>query len=146
MILRHLRDGAHDNQLSKSTLLLAADQLVQHFGNVHYFPSYEIMMDDLRDYRFYANDMVHPSDMAVDYIWQQLRENCFSQHDIALMDNIAKIKAAIEHRPLNPNTDEFKQFIANQLDMVQQLASQHPEVDFTHEISHWEKMVQNTGN
>ena len=144
--VRHLRDGAHDNQLSKSTLLLAADQLVQHFGNVHYFPSYEIMMDDLRDYRFYANDMVHPSDMAVDYIWQQLRENCFSQQDLALMDNIAKIKAAIEHRPINPNTDEFKQFIANQLDMVQQLASQHPEVDFTHEISHWEKMAQNAVN
>ena len=144
--VRHLRDGAHDNQLSKSTLLLATDQLVQHFGNVHYFPSYEIMMDDLRDYRFYANDMVHPSDMAVDYIWQQLRENCFSKLDLALMDNLAKINAAIEHRPLNPNTDEFKQFIANQLGLVQQLAAQHPEVDFTHKINHWKKMVQNAGN
>ncbi|MBR2194501.1 MAG: GSCFA domain-containing protein [Salinivirgaceae bacterium] len=144
--VRHLRDGAHANQLSKSTLLLASDQLVQHYGNVHYFPSYEIMMDDLRDYRFYANDMVHPSDMAVDYIWQLLRENCFDQPDLVLMDNIAKINSAIEHRPLNPNTDEFKQFIINQLNAVQQLAAQHTNIDFTHEISHWEKMAQNPGN
>lgn len=144
--VRHLRDGAHANQLSKSTLLLATEQLVQHYGNVHYFPSYEIMMDDLRDYRFYANDMVHPSDVAVDYIWQLLRENCFDQPDLVLMDNISKINAAIEHRPLNPNTDEFKQFIVNQLTAVQQLASQHPNIDFTHEISHWEKIAQDVDN
>ena len=144
--VRHLRDGAHANQVSKSTLLLAVDQLVQHFGNVHYFPSYEIMMDDLRDYRFYANDMFHPSDLAVDYIWQLLRENCFDQPDLVLMDNIAKMNAAIEHRPLNPNTDEFKQFITGQLNAVRQLASQHPNIDFANEINHWENMVQNAGN
>jgi hypothetical protein len=136
--VRHLADGAHQNQLSKSTLLLAADWLVQHFSNVHYFPSYEIMMDDLRDYRFYAADMVHPSDLAIDYIWQAVRENCISQADNALMDNIAKIIAATRHRPLNPNSDEFRLFAAKQLADVRQMASQHPEIDFSNEITHWE--------
>jgi hypothetical protein len=138
--VRHLLDGAHPNQLSKSTLLLAADWLVRHFANVHYFPSYEIMMDDLRDYRFYAADMVHPSDLAIDYIWQMLRESCISQADNSLMESISKITAAVRHRPLNPDTDEFRLFASKQLANVRQLASQHPDIDFSAEITHWESM------
>ena len=137
--VRHLRDGAHQNQLSKATLLLAANQLVERFGNVHYFPSYELLLDDLRDYRFYDADMCHPSAVAVDYIWQAMRDNCFSQTDNALIDEVAKIMAAINHRPLNPNTDEYRQFVANQLDAVTRFAKLHPQIDLSGEIEHWKK-------
>ena len=140
--VRHLLDGAHPNQISKSTLLLASDWLAQHYSQVHYFPSYEIMMDDLRDYRFYAADMVHPSDFAVDYIWQLLRESCISPKDNALIDDIAKICAAVNHRPLNPGTAEFKQFAEKQLAAVRQMALQHPEINFESELSHWEKIIE----
>lgn len=139
--VRHLLDGAHPNQISKSTLLLATDWLTRQYGNVHYFPSYEIMMDDLRDYRFYAADMVHPSDLAVDYIWQLLRESCISPADNALIDEIAKLCAAVNHRPLNPGSAEFKQFARKQLAAVRQMALQHPEINFESELSHWEKIM-----
>ena len=99
-------------------------------------------MDDLRDYRFYAADMVHPSDLAVGYIWQTLRESCFSPKDKALMDSIAKITAAVKHRPLNPDSDEFRQFANKQLSTVREMASQHPEIDFSNELSHWGKATE----
>ena len=139
--VRHLRDGAHQNQLSKATLLLAANQLVRQFANVHYFPSYELLMDDLRDYRFYDADMCHPSAMAVDYIWQAMRDNCISPRDNALIDEVAKIMAAVNYRPLNPDTDEFRQFAANQLDAVVRFANQHPQIDLSAEIEHWKELT-----
>lgn len=135
--VRHLRDGAHENQLSKSTLLLAVDWLAHNFSNVYYFPSYEIMMDDLRDYRFYDSDMVHPSDLAIEYIWQGLRTNCFSQADLATMDEIQKIAAASQHRPINPDTEEFKSFVSKQLAIVEQFARTHTDIDMSQEIAHW---------
>ncbi|MBQ1185864.1 MAG: GSCFA domain-containing protein, partial [Muribaculaceae bacterium] len=76
--IRHFKDGAHQNMLSKSTLLLAIDQVCQVVDRVDYFPAYEIVMDELRDYRFYAADMVHPSEVAIEYLWQRFREWCFS--------------------------------------------------------------------
>jgi len=132
--VRHLRDGAHQNQLSKATLLLAANQLVEQFGNVHYFPSYELLMDDLRDYRFYDADMCHPSAMAIDYIWQAMRDNCISPADNALIDDVAKIMAAANHRPLNPGTAEHKQFVKQQLNIAAQLTNLHPQIDLSEEI------------
>jgi hypothetical protein len=75
--IRHWKDGAHENTISKSTLLLAVDALQNQFGNVHYFPAYELLMDELRDYRFYASDMLHPSDVAVEYIWSKFSESVF---------------------------------------------------------------------
>lgn len=132
--VRHLRDGAHQNQLSKATLLLAADQLVGRFDNVHYFPSYELLMDDLRDYRFYDADMCHPSAMAVDYIWQAMRDNCINQSDNILIDNVIKFVTAANHRPLNPGTDEHKLFVKQQLDIAAQLTNLHPQIDLSEEI------------
>ena len=139
--VRHLRDGAHQNQISKATLLLAVDQLVEEFDNVHYFPSYELLLDDLRDYRFYDTDMCHPSAMAVDYIWQAMRDNCISQGDNALIDSVMKIVTAVNHRPLNPDTDEYRQFATNQLNAVMLFAAQNPHVDLSAEIEHWKAAV-----
>ncbi|MBO7496408.1 MAG: GSCFA domain-containing protein [Salinivirgaceae bacterium] len=132
--VRHLRDGAHQNQLSKSTLLLAADNVVSNFANAHYFPSYELLLDDLRDYRFYDTDMVHPSAVAVDYIWQNIRNNCIDKADNALMDEISKIITAANHRPLNPDTEEHKQFAKRQREITTQFAMSHPYIDLSEEI------------
>jgi len=110
--VRHWKDGAHGNQLSKSTLLLAIDQLVQQFPeSVFYFPSYEIMMDDLRDYRFYADDMLHPSPKAIEYIWEKFRGAFISPEDDRIIKEIESIVQACRHRPFNPNTKEYRLFV-----------------------------------
>lgn len=139
--VRHLRDGAHQNQISKSTLLLAIDKLAGCLDCVHYFPSYEIMMDDLRDYRFYDADMVHPSPLAVEYIWQRICDTCFSKDELSLIDEISRIESAVRHRPLNPDTDEFRQFAEKQKSAVEKLASLHPEIDLTSELDHWKSLL-----
>lgn len=110
--VRHLADGLHDNQLSKSTLLLAVDQIVRRFENAHYFPAYEIMMDELRDYRFYADDMLHPSQLAADMIFDRFMEWGFDPTQKALLDEAAGLRALMAHRPLNPDTQKAKEFLA----------------------------------
>lgn len=98
--IRHLKDGAHGNQLSKATLLLAIEQLQERFGNVFYFPAYEIMMDELRDYRFYAENMTHPSPQAVRYIFEQFTRYAISESEFAKMALAEKELKAGRHRLL----------------------------------------------
>lgn len=138
--VRHLRDGAHQNQLSKSVLLLATEQLTTQFNCVHYFPAYEIILDELRDYRFYETDMVHPSGQAVEYIWELFSQRHFTSADIALMQQIDKMQNAVDHRPINPKTNDFQTFIKRQKQILDQLSSQNPQIDFTNEKKHWEQM------
>lgn len=104
--IRHWKDGAHGNQLSKSVLHLAIDELMQHFDFVSYFPSYEIVMDELRDYRFYSEDMLHISPQGVAYIWEKFRDLYFEPETILLMRKVDKINKILAHRPLNPNSEE----------------------------------------
>ena len=111
--IRHWKDGAHGNNVSKSTLLLAVDALQQQFEQVYYFPAYEIQMDELRDYRFYASDMLHPSDVAVDYIWQRFSETYFSNKTIDLKKQLEQLVADLAHRPIHPNSSEFEKFQEN---------------------------------
>ncbi|MCL2649692.1 MAG: GSCFA domain-containing protein [Candidatus Azobacteroides sp.] len=108
--IRHWKDGAHENQLSKSTLLLAIDELIKQNNGCYYFPSYEIMMDDLRDYRFYADDMLHPSDLAVDYIWEKFSHSFFDKKTVELIEEWLKIQQALAHKPFNPDSEEYKNF------------------------------------
>ena len=116
--IRYRKYGYHESQLSKATLLLAVDHLISTF-NVHrspftvtYFPAYEIVMDELRDYRFYADDMLHPSSQAVEYIWERLVDSCFSPRAKEFLREWAPLKAALAHRPFNPDSPEYRQFIA----------------------------------
>jgi len=109
--IRHLKDGAHENQLSKSVLLLAIDELCKQFDNIHYFPSYEIVLDELRDYRFYAEDMVHPNSTAIKYLWEKFSNIYFSDDSKQIINEWNKIDAAINHRPINPNSEEYKHFL-----------------------------------
>ena len=113
--IRYAKYGFHESQLSKATLLLAINFQFSIFNSqlsINYFPSYEIMMDELRDYRFYANDMLHPSDLAVQYIYERFRETYFSINAKAMEVEWQPIKKALSHRPFNADSEEYKAFIA----------------------------------
>lgn len=124
--VRHLADGLEANSLSKATLRVAIEQIQQACPNAHYFPSYEIMMDELRDYRFYADDMAHPSHLAVDYIWQRFSEVAFSHKTQMLNERIERIVKASEHRPFNAASKEYKTFCLTQLEKIVQLEQEYP--------------------
>lgn len=131
--IRHWRDGAHQNQISKSTLHIAINELNAKLGNTFYFPAYEIMMDELRDYRFYAADMVHPSETAVQYIWECFGDAFFSDQTKSAIARIEKITAAAKHRPLNPQSDEYKKFCSRMLDEIEKVKAEYGEIDFSEE-------------
>ncbi|MFP4556557.1 MAG: GSCFA domain-containing protein [Bacteroidales bacterium] len=138
--VRHWKDGATGNQLSKSTLLLGVDQLVKQFyEHASYFPSYEIMMDDLRDYRFYNSDMLHPSPLAVGYIWERFSNTILSSAAVSMSNEIEKIMQAVNHRPFNTNTKEYKQFSQNTVKRIVAICNQNPNLDFSKEIKSLEQ-------
>ena len=133
--IRHWKDGAHGNQLSKATLLLAADTLQTAYSErIVYFPAYEIMMDELRDYRFYATDMLHPSELAVDYIWQRFTENFLSDETKGFLKEWAEIQKAINHRPFQPESEAYKRFISQTLLKMERLNEKFPYFDMTNEV------------
>ena len=112
--IRYRKYGYHESQLSKATLLLAIDKLLHQTSDIrhlHYFPAYEILMDELRDYRFYAADMLHPSEQAVEYVWEQLIAWCFSNEAKVFMDEWRPIRQALTHRPFNPESEEYQRFM-----------------------------------
>lgn len=131
--VRHLRDGLVENQRSKATLLLAAEELCKTLPNIRYFPSFEILLDDLRDYRFYEEDMAHPNSLAVDYIWQYFEEAFFEEKTRQLCRQIEKILAAANHRPFHPHSAEHRTFLEKQLAAVQEMESVFPHLDFSRE-------------
>lgn len=141
--VRHYQDGAIENQLSKAVLLLAADALVSGYGRdkCAYFPAYEIMMDELRDYRFYQPDMVHPSPVAVDYIREKFCEAFFTPEALALAQEITGVRKALSHRPLNPSTDAFQRFLLQFLEKTRLLSKNHPGLDFSSEIDYFSKQL-----
>ena len=109
--LRYLKDGFYENQLSKATLLLAIEKIIQENPDTYYFPSYEIMMDDLRDYRFYAEDLIHPSQQAIDYIWEKFSEAYFDKETQKIVSEFKSIEQALNHKPFYPESEEYKNFI-----------------------------------
>lgn len=108
--IRHFKDGAHENNLSKSILLLAIESLQKQFSQVDYFPAYEIMMDELRDYRYYSSDMLHPSEVAVDYIWKRFSETYFNVETIQINAELEQLTRDLNHRPLHTESEEFMKF------------------------------------
>jgi hypothetical protein len=131
--VRHLKDGFHENQLSKSVLLMAVNDIVSSFDKVSYFPSYEIMMDDLRDYRFYNSDMVHPSPMAIAYIWNKFLETHINSQIKSTMQSIDKIRQAANHRPFQPNSESHQKFIKKQLKQITELKKHFGGLNFSDE-------------
>ena len=129
--VRHIADGLSENSLSKATLRVAIAELCKLFDNVDYFPAYEIVTDDLRDYRFYADDLVHPSTQAVEYIWEQFVRSALTPTTQALQTRVKKIIDASAHRPTNPQSEQYRQFCERYLKEAQEIA----EVDFSEECA-----------
>lgn len=130
--IRHLKDGAHENQLSKSTLLMAIDALISNYGNnlITYFPSYEIMLDELRDYRYYATDMTHLSDLAIDFIREKFVETILESEAQSIANEVNNLLLALTHRPFNPRESAYVSFIETQLGKIDQLRIKYPFVNF----------------
>jgi hypothetical protein len=129
--IRHLRDGLHQNQLSKATLLLAIDKLKELYPDkIYYFPAYEIMMDELRDYRYYADDLMHPSQLAVEYIWEKFAQTCFDSDTLALAGECEKIYKALHHRPLHNDDEAHKEFLGQIVLKINRLKEKYPYLEF----------------
>ena len=124
--IRHIGDGLEQNQLSKSLLRAAVGEIVTTHNNCSYFPAYEIMMDDLRDYRFYAADMIHPSDIAVDYIWDSFKNTFFNDTTKQLVTRCEKVFKRIEHRPITNNIEEIAKFRNETAKILDSLVAEYP--------------------
>jgi hypothetical protein len=129
--VRHTKDGISENQLSKSLLRVLCAQLKQHMDAVTYFPAYEIMVDELRDYRFYKSDLVHPSEEAENYIWEKWQRVMFAQATQQKVAEIQKVQLELAHRSFNPDSEAHQKFLHNLLGKLERL---HSEFDFSEEI------------
>jgi len=136
--IRHLKHGSAQNQLSKATLLVAAHTLAEEFDFVHYFPSYELLLDDLRDYRFYNEDLIHPNKIAVDYIWEAFTRCFFSEETQQILPKIEKIKQLISHRLMHA-TDEKRLELSNKIIQNIDALKNVVDVDFMSEWLLWSK-------
>ncbi len=125
--IRHIKDGLHENQLSKAILLLAVDRLLSDSSS--YFPSYEILLDELRDYRFYADDLVHPSTMAVECIWQRFAETYFSAETRKELLELHSLWLDRHHTLLHPDTPEAQHFLHHVEEKTKQLHQHYPWID-----------------
>lgn len=129
--IRYAKYGFHGSALSKAVLLLAADRLASDYPDVvEYFPAYEIVNDELRDYRFYAEDMLHPSQQAVAYIWERFAEAFFSEDTWRFLEEWRPIKEALAHRPFRPDSDEYKEFLAATMRKAELLARKYPDMEW----------------
>ena len=128
--VRHLKDGFVENTQSKAHLIAAIHQVVDPRINLHYFPSYEIMMDELRDYRFYAEDMIHPNQTAIHYIWEKFQGVWISQSIAEIMDAVDYIQKGLQHKPFNPNSETHLQFLQNLELKIKEVQSAYPKISF----------------
>lgn len=138
--VRHWKDGAHGNQISKSILLLSVEELMKHKSAPSYFPSYELVMDDLRDYRFYNDDMLHPSTAAINYIWDAFSKCYLDSHAVSIWKEAVKITKAYNHR-INTESDTKKQLFAEKiLKQISEIKIKVPVIDFSREEEYFLKM------
>lgn len=128
--VRHIKDGLIENTQSKSHLLSAIHQVVEPRHQLYYFPSYEIMMDELRDYRFYNVDMLHPSDVAIDYIWERFKMVWLSEDALKTSGIVSSIQAKKSHRPFNPNSEAHHNFLAKLQLEIDELIAVFPHIIF----------------
>ncbi len=137
--VRHIRDGVVENNRSKARLIEVVHHLVNKFNRLYYFPSYEIVMDVLRDYRFYDIDLVHPNYMATETVLQQFMQAYMSAETMALNKELKSISIARRHRSAYPHTEAHQRFLKSHLQKVEQLQQQHPYLDFSEETTYFSK-------
>ena len=128
--VRHIKDGSVENTVSKSNLLSAVYNITKSHEDLDYFPSYEIMMDELRDYRFYKEDMIHPTSLAVDYIWQKFKDSWISEGSGQMMKNIEDIQKGMTHKPFNPDSEAHKSFLQKLEVKKQDISANYPHIRF----------------
>ncbi len=128
--VRHIKDGFIENTQSKSHLITAIHHIVDNRNQLYYFPSYEIMMDELRDYRFYKTDMLHPNDLAVDYIWEKFKAVWLSEEAIKTSQEVAAIQIKKAHRPFNPKSDAHQDFLIKLQSEMDNLCTKFPHISF----------------
>ena len=134
--VRHMKDGAHGNQLSKSALLLFTDELCRAYPErCFYFPAYELVMDELRDYRFYDRDMVHPSQQAVDYVWEKFSETYFDEATHSVNREWGRLLQALRHRPLTPDRKTYRQFVVQNILKLEKFREKYTFFDVTDELA-----------
>lgn len=140
--VRHLRDGFVQNNLGKAHLLAAVHQVTSQSGdNVHYFPAYELLLDDLRDYRFYADDLAHPNALAEQYIFEAFTKAALTMQAQELLSEVERLQRAAEHRLFNPDVDSSRQFAAHQLKRIASLEQRMPNADFSTEKEHFRNII-----
>ena len=139
--IRYAKYGFHDSQLSKATLLLASQQLLERYPDrVEYFPAYEIVNDELTDYRFYAADMLHPTEQAVDYIWERFSDTYFSQSTTDFIAEWRPLKQALAHKVLDATSNDFIKFKQSSIEKLNSIAEKYPLLDVTNELQHFESL------
>ncbi|WP_310380094.1 GSCFA domain-containing protein [Flavobacterium sp.] len=128
--VRHIKDGFIENQRSKAHLISALHSSCFQLPTSSYFPSYEIMMDELRDYRFYAEDLLHPNQIAIDYIWERFSATSISEQSLLIMHEVETIRKGMAHRPFNPNSQSHQQFLSKLQDKIVVIQNQFPQIYF----------------
>ncbi|MGD0342017.1 MAG: GSCFA domain-containing protein [Bacteroidales bacterium] len=139
--VRHLKDGAHGNQVSKSILFLAVEELLKHHSAPGYFPAYELLMDDLRDYRFYDDDMLHPSASAIEYIWNAFTNCYFDKETIGLWKEVSGIRKAVLHRIRSQSDAEIKEFAENIISRIDLIVKKAPNIDLKSERNYFLELL-----
>lgn len=135
--VKHIRDGLHENNLSKSVLFLAMQDLLKLDTQSYYFPAFELVQDELRDYRFYREDMAHPSEQAINYVWESFVTHCFSSDAKQAMQQIEELQQAMAHQPLRPNSDAHISFRSSFLKKVLALKSKYTQINLKQEESYF---------
>ena len=136
--VRHVKDTLPLNNLSKSILSVACHTIVNTYKGISYFPSFELMMDDLRDYRFYKEDMIHPTTQAEAYIMQKFMSTYFAQETIKILEKVKLINNDLEHRPFHPHSASYKEFLNKTIQKIKGLSA---ELDFTKELAYLEQTI-----
>lgn len=146
--IRHWKDGAIENQRSKATLILSIDQIIRGFGEerCNYFPSYEIVMDELRDYRFYEEDMIHLSTSAITHIWKIFQDSLIDGASLEISKKVQKVINALNHKPRNMLTQEYINFLRDSLKKAHQLQEEFPYLNLTFEIEQFSERINKTAD
>ena len=135
--IRHLSDGLEENSLSKAILRVAIGEITKRYANATYFPSFEILNDELRDYRFYSDDMTHPSSLAIEYIWERFADVAFTLSTRKLIERIQRLTKAVAHRPFDPASDSYRTFCRKQLEEISALECISSDIDSNEEKAHF---------
>jgi hypothetical protein len=133
--VRHLRDGFIENNRSKAVLIQAVHHMVQKFNRLYYFPAYELVIDDLRDYRFYAEDMVHPNYQATEYVWEKFLGACIDDESLRFIKELAPINLALAHKPFQPESLAHKNFRKKQYEKIEQMQKEYPFITWDSDLA-----------